>query len=106
MKITFRGLSRTVYPHVRETSLKWNSGAEAYGTLKDLGLNGNFSVRFEFESGELEKWLMKYLDNDPAGALRLASKIQAEAVCALTKKSDATVDAKEKTKLKRQLLTR
>lgn len=104
MKITFRGLRRAVILHERETDLKWNSGTEASGTLKDLGLNGDFSIRLKFGIGELEKWIMKYLQNDPAGALRLASKIQAEAICALTKKSDVVADTKERPKSRRPLL--
>ncbi len=83
MKIIFRGLSREVYRHEHETTLKWQNATEASGSLRDLGLTGNFSVRFQFQVEELEQWIAKYLESDPAGALRLASRIQAEAICAL-----------------------
>ena len=83
MKITFRGLSREVYPHERETTLNWQNATEASGSLQDLGLSGNFSVHFQFQVEELNQWIAKYLESDPAGALRLASRFQAEAICAL-----------------------
>lgn len=83
MKIIFRGLSREVYPHERETTLTWQNATEASGSVQDLGLSGNFSVRFQFQVEELEQWIIKYLETDPAGALRLASRVQAEAICAL-----------------------
>ena len=84
MQITFRGLSREVYPHKHETILKWQNATEASGSLQDLGLSGNFSVHFQFQVEEIEQWITKYLESDPVGALRLASRIQAEAICALT----------------------
>jgi hypothetical protein len=83
MKITFRGLKRKVYPHKHETTLKWQNGTEASCSLQDLGLSGNFNVQFQFQVEELEQWLARYLESDPSGALRLASRIQAEAICAL-----------------------
>ena len=84
MKVTFCGLSRQVYLHKRDTKLKWKSGTETSGSLRRLGLSGNFHVTFEFEVEELEQWITKHLEVDPKAALRLASRIQAEAICALT----------------------
>lgn len=83
MKVTFRGMSREVYPHNHSTTLNWKSASVATGSLRGLGLSGNFRATFEFQTEELEQWLLKYLEADPAGALRLASKVQAEAICAL-----------------------
>jgi hypothetical protein len=93
MKITFRGLSREIFPHQRETNLKWRTATEASGTLKNLGLNGNFRVNFQFQIEELEQWLAKYLEADPAGALRLASRVQAEAICALASASKSKTNS-------------
>jgi len=83
MKIIFRGLSRQIYSHERETSLTWKNANEASGLLFRLGLSGDFSIDLDFKVEELEQWMTKYLESDPAGALRLASRIQAEAICAL-----------------------
>jgi hypothetical protein len=83
MQITFQGLSRSIYSHKHATALKWRNATQASGTLHSLGLSGDFSIDLEFQVEELEQWMTKYLETDPAGALRLASRIQAEAICAL-----------------------
>ena len=82
MQIIFQGLSRSIYSHKHATALKWHNATQASGTLHGLGLSGDFSVDLEFQAEELEQWMTKYLESDPAGALRLASRIQAEAICA------------------------
>jgi len=84
MQITFEGLTRSMYSHKHATALKWRNATQVSGTLHGLGLSGDFSVDLEFQVEELEEWMTKYLESDPAGALRLASRIQAEAICALT----------------------
>jgi hypothetical protein len=69
---------------LRKPQKNWSSSeTEASCSLQDLGLSGNFNVQFQFQVEELEQWLAKYLESDPTGALRLASRIQAEAICAL-----------------------
>jgi hypothetical protein len=87
MKIIFEGLARAMYSHKHETALKWRNATQASGTLHSLGLSGDFSINLEFQVEELEQWMTKYLETDPAGALRLASRIQAEAIYALSTKS-------------------
>lgn len=91
MKVTFRGMKRQVQTHNRKTTLTWICANVASGSLRGLGLTGNFRATFEFETEELEQWIAKYLEEDPAAALRLASRIQAEAICALAADGKANV---------------
>lgn len=84
MQIKLEGLSRGMYIHKHDTALDWKNANNASGILYGLGLSGDFKINLEFQVEELEQWLNKYLESDPAGALRLASRIQAEAIYLLS----------------------
>jgi hypothetical protein len=91
MKLTFHGWRREVKPHERPVfavkksggafrvsaspgPLVWEDGLTTYGKLKDLGLSGNFLVRFDFSAEDLEAWLIAYAEAEPKQALRLVSE--------------------------------
>src|SRR5579872_1098104 len=101
MKILFRGWRREIKPHERTVSpvnldggtyrlnakrktLLFHSSTEAFGKLTDLGLSGNFLVTFTFEPQELHDWCAAYVKDRPDAALRLASKMLADAITELT----------------------
>jgi hypothetical protein len=101
MRILFRGWRREIKPHERTVSpvnhdgatyrlstkqktLSFNSSTEAFGKLTDLGLSGNFLVTFTFEPQELHDWCAAYVKDRPDAALRLASKMLADAIVELT----------------------
>ncbi len=97
MKITFKGWKREVIEHVHEVipvdrtstggyrsndkkdSLEWTSPTHATGRLNDLGLSGDFLVDFEFNKQELTSWLKQLVQNESVYAIKLLSKLQAEA---------------------------
>lgn len=97
MKILFRGWRREVKPHERlvtpvelngskyrisasRKTLSFHSSSEAYGKLTNLGLSGNFLVTFTFDPQELHDWLAAYVSENPKAALRLAIKMQTQAM--------------------------
>lgn len=100
MKIKLRGWEREVVQHehsvkpVRHGSdgyqalkagpLLWHDANSAYGKVDKLSLTGAFLVKFEFEDAELENWLIAHAKKNPADALRLVAKAQAEAIIALS----------------------
>ena len=100
MKMTFHGLSRTVYSHSHEVApgrwgrgkkgepLQWSSSTVAHGRMYGLGLGGNFRVQFEFESAELRNWLTAFVRERPAEALKLLLEMQAGAIVALSESKD------------------
>lgn len=89
MKLEFRGLARQVYVHRHECSnMRWESGLKSTATICGLGLSGDFRVTLNFEENDLSKCCEALVKSNPEFAIRLASKMQAEAVIALSKPSN------------------
>lgn len=101
MKILFRGWRRELKPHERtvlpvdhdgasyrlstkQKTLSFESSTRAFGKLTDLGLSGNFLITLTFEPQELHDWCAAYVKDRPDAALRLASKMLADAIGELT----------------------
>jgi hypothetical protein len=89
MKLEFRGVSRQVYTHRHDcTNMRWKSGLESTATIRQVGLSGDFRVTFSFEESDLTNCFQALAASKPEFALRLASKMQAEAVIALSQPRD------------------
>jgi hypothetical protein len=77
----------TVIPDIpdRKGLLMWDGPLHAKGKLKDLALNGSYTVEFIFEQEELRYWLQEFVEAKPEEAIRLLAEMQAEAILALNK---------------------
>ncbi|MAY03838.1 MAG: hypothetical protein CMQ38_12790 [Gammaproteobacteria bacterium] len=101
MIFEFRGLSRHVFTHDYELKpgrygsrkadapLEWETSTTAHGRIYNMGLSGNFRVEIGFQIQELKNWLSKYVEEEPEEALKLISKMQANAIIQLFKKPSA-----------------
>ena len=100
MKLKFRGWRREVKTHEHAITalkisgrtytklgssepLRWNGPHKALGAIEGVGLTGDFLLEFEFNAQELENWIRSYIESEPTEALRLVSKLNAEAVIAV-----------------------
>jgi hypothetical protein len=97
MKMTFKGLRRSVFKHEHQvhptkneyvpsfskTAIRWRSPMRAEGVIRELELTGNFSVVFDFEELELKNWATQFARGEPKAAIRLFSEMLAEAQIAL-----------------------
>jgi hypothetical protein len=70
--------------------VKWNGPRHVCGQVKDLQLNGAYLVEVAFEQQELRSWLERYIDEDPAAAVRLFAEMQAAALLAAATKAQAS----------------
>ncbi len=87
MKFKFAGLARQVYLHEHKfNNLRWKSGLEASGNIKGLGLSGDFRVNFDFEEQDVIGWAEALVKSNPELALKIANKMQADAIISLTNK--------------------
>lgn len=78
----------TVFPNMpdRKGLLMWEGPLRAKGRLKDLALNGSYTVEFIFEQEELRYWLQEFVEAKPEEAIKLLAEMQAEAILALNQK--------------------
>jgi len=94
MELIFHGRLRTMYSHRHPVTpgsygkkpgapLKWETANTARGRIDDVGLSGNFHVRFEFKDAELRNWLSAYIAEKSRESLALLSEMQAAAIVAL-----------------------
>jgi hypothetical protein len=77
-----------VYPDMpdRKGLLMWDGPLQAKGRLKDLALNGSYTVEFIFAEEELRYWLLEFVEAKPEEAIKLLAEMQAEAILALSRK--------------------
>ena len=71
--------------------MEWGKNGYSSGRINGLHLNGNYVVRFKFESSELRNWLKRYIEDDPRKAMRLLAEMQAEATISLAQKAKRDV---------------
>lgn len=74
--------------------LDWSTPMTAVAKIDGVSLSGSFCVQLSFQKEELRNWLLKYTRSEPEAALRLLAKMQAEAVIALARKMEKSVDAR------------
>ncbi|MCS1407545.1 MAG: hypothetical protein M2R45_00703 [Verrucomicrobia subdivision 3 bacterium] len=107
MKMTFKGLTRSVFPHEHivyqqrsdsrtnlEPPLTWDGPLSAKGIILNVELTGNFNVSFEFEEEDLRNWLKLYTKEHPKKSVRLLAELSAEAVIKLNQQAASSVDGR------------
>ena len=62
-----------------EEPIYWETAKRAWGKIKGLNLNGNYSIVFNFHPSDLRNWLKQYIADEPEAAVRLLAEMQAEA---------------------------
>jgi hypothetical protein len=111
MKLELRGWRRETTTHQHEVTpvtlkgkqyvpasdatgpMSWNADYSTFGKVDGLSLSGSFLMKLDFEEKDLEAWLRKFVQADPERAIKLLSKMQAQAFINLAKElAKATED--------------